>query len=358
MCRHASLYAASNRASGVIEGREVPTRPLWSVGWTDEPDRAHQQHFDDEQHRWTKVREVRPGCQGVEVFNLAVAEDESYVADGMVVHNCTELSPSGRGSRLTKAQRARMERGGHVEAAGFKRTRATFLDVIRAAEVHRYKAVIAENVPEAADWVLWSWWLSGMVALGYSYQLVSVSSAHVGGAGNPHAPQWRDRLYIVFTLNGIPLPDVTPRPVAWCSMCEIQVRGIQAWKQESTSKPRVGKYGQQYVYVCERCGTVAEPYVLPAAAILDWDDLGSTLAERSVPLVPNTIRRIELGRQLATARADVGPPPFGELHAPGGRTISRGRRAGPTPAPIPASCPERYGVIVPYRNRSLPTTTD
>ena len=199
--------------------------------------------------------------------------------------------------------------------------------MIRAAEVHRYDAVIVENVTEAADWELWDWWLRAWCLLGYNYQLVSVSSAHVGGEGNPYAPQWRDRLYIVFTRKGIPLPDVSPRPLAWCPSCEAQVIAMQAWKR--TEAPRAGKYGQQYVYICPACATRAEPYILPAASILDWDDLGPTLAERAVPLVPNTIRRIEFGRQLATADADIAPPPFGELRAPGGRTITRGspRRA-------------------------------
>jgi hypothetical protein len=55
--------------------------------------------------------------------------------------------------------------------------------------------------------------LGDAALLGYNYQLVSVSSAHIGGDGNPYAPQWRDRLYIVFTRKGIPLPDVDPKPL-------------------------------------------------------------------------------------------------------------------------------------------------
>lgn len=186
--------------------------------------------------------------------------------------------------------------------------------------------MIAENIPEAADWELCPWWLSGMTVLGYNCQVVSVSSAHVGGDGNPHASQWRDRLYFVFTLKRSAPRRGTP-PDGLVPQCEAQVHAIQSGKRDQGERPRAGKYGQQFVYACPVCATRAEPYVLPAAAILDWDDLGPTLAERSVPLVPNTIRRIEFGRQLATARADVVPPPFGELHAPGGRTISRGRRA-------------------------------
>ena len=124
---------------------------------------------------------------------------------------CTENSPAGGRKRRPKGQLDMLEEAGHVPKEGMERTRATFHDVIRATEVHRYSAVIVENVVEAAEWELFNWWLSGMVMLGYEYQFVSVSSAHVGGDDNPYAPQWRDRLYIVFTREGARHPALCPR---------------------------------------------------------------------------------------------------------------------------------------------------
>ncbi|HZR50041.1 MAG TPA: DNA cytosine methyltransferase [Streptosporangiaceae bacterium] len=212
---------------------------------------------------------------------------------------CTENSPAGGRKRRPKGQLDLLEEAGHVPGAGMERTRATFHDVIRATEVHRYKAVIVENVTEVADWELWDWWLSGMVLLGYNYQLVSVSSAHIGGEGNPYAPQWRDRLYVVFTRIGIPLPDVSPRPLAWCPVCEALVCAFQSWKRPE--RPKIGKYGRQYVYCCPEtaCGhAVAEPLVLPAASAIDWSDLGTPIGERKRPLAANTIRRIRAGLEL------------------------------------------------------------
>lgn len=209
---------------------------------------------------------------------------------------CTEISPAGGRARRAPGQLDLLEESGHVPKAGLERTRATFHDVIRAAEVHRYKAVIVENVTEAADWELFDWWLQGMLLLGYEVQFVSVSSAHVGGDGNPHAPQWRDRLYMVFTRKGIPLPDVSPRPLAWCFKCEQVTESFQAWKKPGARK--IGKYGRQYVYCCasSACGhAVVEPFVLPAASAIDWEDLGSPIGERKRPLAPNTLKRIRAG---------------------------------------------------------------
>jgi DNA (cytosine-5)-methyltransferase 1 len=121
---------------------------------------------------------------------------------------CTEATPAGAGSgtrtRRTDGQLT-IEAFGHVEQAGFERTRATFHDVIRATEVHRYKAVIVENVPDVAwRWELIDWWCQGMIRLGYRMRIVSASSAHLAGPGNEPAPQWRDRAYFVFVRDGIP----------------------------------------------------------------------------------------------------------------------------------------------------------
>jgi DNA (cytosine-5)-methyltransferase 1 len=220
---------------------------------------------------------------------------------------CTENSPAGGRRRRPKGQLDLFEEDGHVPGDGMERTRATFHDVIRAAEVHRYSAIIVENVTEAADWELWDWWLTGMTLLGYNYQLVSVSSAHVGGEQNAYAPQWRDRLYIVFTRKGIPLPDVSPRPLAWCPVCSEAVEAFQSWKRPE--RPKIGKYGRQYVYLCPNttCAhAVAEPFVLPAAAAIDWSDLGARIGDRKKPLAANTIKRIRAGLEMFAPAALVG----------------------------------------------------
>lgn len=151
---------------------------------------------------------------------------------------CTEISPAG-GRRRSRAQLDLLEQG-PITQAGFERTRATFMDVIRATEVHRYTAVLVENVVDVAfDWELFDWWVSGMKLLGYQCQYTSVSTAHIGGADNPHAPQWRDPLYLTFTRDGVPLPDVTPAPPAFCGDCGVNVAAIQAWR--NPDRRRIGE---------------------------------------------------------------------------------------------------------------------
>ncbi|MFH9404922.1 DNA cytosine methyltransferase [Streptomyces sp. NPDC017638] len=226
---------------------------------------------------------------------------------------CTELSPAGGRRRRTPAGAGQLgiEELGPVPSAAFERTRATFWDVIRATEVHRYKAVLVENVMEAADWELFDVWLSGMRTLGYNIQFVSLSSAHAGDEkGNAPAPQWRDRIYIICTRKGVPLPDVQPRPRAWCPVCEETVHAFQSWKKPGR---KLGKYGAQYVYRCPngtRCRhAVVEPYVRPAASIIDWSNLGVRIGDREAkglrPLAKNTVARIRKGLELLGDRRMV-----------------------------------------------------
>lgn len=205
---------------------------------------------------------------------------------------CTEISPAGGRRRRAKGQ---LEMFGHVESAAFERTRATALDVIRATEVHRYDAVLCENVVEfATDWEMFDWWLGGMTLLGYEHQIVSASSAHLG---DDPAPQWRDRVYIVFTRRGIPKPNLEVRPWAWCPPCGRDVQAVQAWR----GSKRIGKYRQQYDYRCSEraCGhSIVEPYVRPAAAIIDWANTGQRIGDRTRPLAPKTMARIQAGLDM------------------------------------------------------------
>lgn len=271
---------------------------------------------------------------------------------------CTELTPAGGRARRPRGQLDLFEEAGHVPKAGMERTRATFHDVIRATEVHRYKAVIVENVTEAAEWELFDWWLQGMTVLGYNHQFVSVSSAHVGGEGNPRAPQWRDRLYIVLTRKGIRLPDVSPRPLAWCWTCEDAVEAFQAWKKPGARK--IGKYGRQYVYCCPNaeCGhAVAEPFVLPAASAIDWTDLGTPVGDRKRPLADNTMRRIRAGLDMFSRPGSESSVPFLTLLRSG-----RVRNIGADDEPLAAimASGSNHGLVLPVggaNHDQAPTAT-
>ncbi|UXX94118.1 DNA cytosine methyltransferase [Streptomyces sp. AD2-2] len=212
---------------------------------------------------------------------------------------CWELSPAGGRKRPDPVQDALFEeeeQWRELPPEAFELTRVTAWCVLRAAEAKRFPCVVVENVVEfITGWGLYPEWIRCWKKLGYRVQVVSVSSAHIGSETNPYAPQWRDRVYMVFTLTGIRRPDLTPRPQAYCVPCGRDVRARQSWRDP---KVKVGKYGQQYDYRCPntRCGhALVEPYVRPASDVIMWGNIGQRIGDRDRPLVPNTMRRIEAG---------------------------------------------------------------
>jgi DNA (cytosine-5)-methyltransferase 1 len=150
---------------------------------------------------------------------------------------CTWHSPAG-GSKSQEQIRAQLDLfEDYVPNAAGVRSRATAFDVIRAAEVHRYKVIIVENVVEfATRWELFDWWIAGLKNLGYTVQLISVSSAHVGNANNAPAPQWRDRLYVYCTVpaRSLGAPPAT-RPSPPCSPGDARADARSANTASSTT---------------------------------------------------------------------------------------------------------------------------
>lgn len=197
---------------------------------------------------------------------------------------CTEISAAGARSRSSADYDKR-----------FERTRATAYDVLRATETHDYAVTVTENVTEFADWRLFNWWLEGFRQLGRKVLVMSVNAAHVSDDGNPAPGAWRDRMVVVTARHDVELPDLTPRPAAWCPGCRKDVRAWQRWAREGLYG-NAGKYGRQYRYVCPAagCGRVVEPYVRTAADVFDLDDVGETVREKRKPVPASTLARLEV----------------------------------------------------------------
>jgi DNA (cytosine-5)-methyltransferase 1 len=179
--------------------------------------------------------------------------------------------------------------------AAAERSRATMWDVPRFAEVHRYKAVIVENVVDAWNWEPFRAWLMAMDCLGYDHQPVFLNSMHAQTFG-PGAPQSRDRMYVVFWRKGNPAPDLgrVNRPDAVCPQCG-PVKALQWWKRPA---PNWGRYRAQYLYRCPnvKCrNSVVEPMFRPAAEIIDWELMGQRIGDRAKPLADKTLARIQAG---------------------------------------------------------------
>lgn len=257
---------------------------------------THERNFPDARHECVDLNhyDMRNLPAGVDVLWASVI--------------CTEISPAGgkkRHKRLTPGQMELMEFGA-VRQETFERTRATAQDVIRAAELWQFPIICVENVLEfVTDWKLFAWWCQGFELIGYHPAIImSASTAHLGGEGNDPGPQWRDRVFIVFVRADLPQLALDPRPAAYCPSCDGVVESMQVWKDprgwltESGKRLMVGKYGRggQYVYQCPVRGHgIVEPFVRPAASVIDWSRRGRLIGERSKPLAESTMGRLQRG---------------------------------------------------------------
>jgi DNA (cytosine-5)-methyltransferase 1 len=184
-----------------------------------------------------------------------------------------------------------------------ERSRATMWDVPRFAEVHRYNAIVVENVVDARQWVNWTAWLLAMRQLGYDYKTVFLNSMFA----HP-TPQSRDRMYVVFWRKGNKAPDLDIRPAAWCEKCGRDVEAVQAWKQGR----RAGKYRVQYAYSCPMCASAVEPYYYCAASAIDWSLPCPRIGDRTQPLKEKTLARIRAGLEKFGRQAMAVDTSFGD----------------------------------------------
>jgi DNA (cytosine-5)-methyltransferase 1 len=258
-----------------------------------------------------------------------------------------------------------------------ERSRATMWDVPRFAEQLAYDAVIVENVVEATKWVMWPAWWQAMELLGYRGRVVSHNSMH------HRVPQSRDRIYVVWTRAGLDV-DLEMELDAHCARCDRQTTVRQAWKNGR----RVGRYRQQWVWACIRCGTTCEPSTEPAASIIDWTVPCPRIGSRPRPLAPATRARIFAGLQrygwepITTsgagnvhertpgnrARPITGPLPVQQTTAttaiatPPGSLLqtAHGGRVVELTAPHPTVCAsdDRHALVVPLRRNGNATAID
>lgn len=195
----AAVYWRAN--TPVIQGRRVNARPSWQLRWRAELDPLHRQTVREEGMEWAPVRERKEDFDVEEVFNLSVEEDESYVADGIVVHNCTHFSRA---------------KGGQPRS---KKVRGLADVVIRWARAVKPRLILLENVEEFQTWGPldengypikaregedFRAWLAALVDCGYQVEYRVLVAADYG------APTTRKRFFLVARCDGQPI--VWPRP--------------------------------------------------------------------------------------------------------------------------------------------------
>jgi site-specific DNA-cytosine methylase len=158
----------------VIEGRTVDQKPFYQVQYAD-----FNSSYVDGEYGWGLCRKSIASERFDTVYNIAVEEDESYIANGAIVHNCQDISIAGRGVGLEG------ERSG------------LWFEYCRLIKEGRPKYAIIENVSALLGRGLSSI-LRNLAEIGYDATWTLFDSKYFG------VPQRRRRVYILAVRDGIP----------------------------------------------------------------------------------------------------------------------------------------------------------
>ena len=163
----------------IIEGRTVNQSDFWIARSFKKP----RSSFDDGSHRYGLVRSVQDNEGQSQVFNVEVEGDNSYVADGIVVHNCQSFSIAGL-------------RGGLDDDRG-----NLSLEFVRLAQRKMPRWICWENVPgvlssnEGRDFGAF---LGALAELGFGFAYRIFDAQFVRVQSHPFAvPQRRRRVFVV-----------------------------------------------------------------------------------------------------------------------------------------------------------------
>ena len=112
----------------VIEGRVVNQHHTWEVKWYDSHKKQEKYAYKDGIF-WSYLRRNHHWNKCVRVYNLEVADDNSYTADTMIVHNCQDLSIAKQNREGLRGERSKL-----------------FWKYVEALEVIKPKWFLLENV--------------------------------------------------------------------------------------------------------------------------------------------------------------------------------------------------------------------
>lgn len=256
-----------NHQGDKIEGRTVKTHDIYIVKWKIAIDDKHAQTFTEDGYLWTAVKKVEKTGAVETFYNISVEDDETYIAESIVVHNCKHFSKAKGGKPKDKF------------------IRGLAWVACRWAGLVRPRVIMLENVEEFKTWgplnrrhhpiksrsgETFKRFIKQLTDLGYTVEFRELVAADYG------APTMRKRFFLIARCDNKPIlwPEPTHAPLD----SEAVKKGIL--------KPYVGAYTQL-------------DFSIPCPSIFDTsEEIKKKYGVRAVrPLASKTMQRIARGIQ-------------------------------------------------------------
>ena len=176
-----------------IEGREVNQRDFYQVVWHTDV-RKQDKAFYEDGYIWYPCNGVEQTDRQEIVYNMEVATDNSYTANGTIVHNCQDISQAGKQMGLKEGSDTRS---------------ALLWRVADAVEVLCPKYLLQENVAALVSQKFmpdFQKWLDKLSSLGYVSRWARLNAKNYG------VPQNRDRVFCISMRRDVAFDYQFPEP--------------------------------------------------------------------------------------------------------------------------------------------------
>lgn len=191
----AKLYYTKRSSKHTIEGRDVNQHDTYQVVWKNTPAKQDKAFYENG-YIWCPIHSINMSAepQSCDVYNIEVESDHSYTANGVIVHNCQDISQAGK-------------QAGLVEGSGTRSALVWY--VAKAIEILRPKYLLMENVSALVskkfmpDFQLWCDRLS---ELGYVNVWQRLNSKDF------NVPQNRDMVFVLSMRKDVAFDFKFPKP--------------------------------------------------------------------------------------------------------------------------------------------------
>lgn len=191
--RPSRVYKAAMPSKTKIEGREVNQRDFYQVVWHT-GSRKQDKSFYEDGYIWYPCNGVEQTNRREAVYNMEVSTDNSYTANGTIVHNCQDISQAGKQMGLQEGSETRS---------------ALLWRVADAVEVLRPKYLLQENVAALVSQKFmpdFQKWLDKLSSLGYVSRWARLNAKNYG------VPQNRDRVFCISMRRDVAFDYQFPEP--------------------------------------------------------------------------------------------------------------------------------------------------
>ena len=191
--RPSRVYKVVMPSKTKIEGREVNQRDFYQVVWHTDV-RKQDKAFYEDGYIWYPCNGVEQTDRQEIVYNMEVATDNSYTANGTIVHNCQDISQAGKQMGLQEGSDTRS---------------ALLWRVADAVEVLRPKYLLQENVAALVSQKFmpdFQKWLDKLSSLNYVSRWSRLNAKNYG------IPQNRDRLFCISMRRDVAFDYRFPEP--------------------------------------------------------------------------------------------------------------------------------------------------